>query len=318
VFDFQTNPIFNVNGIPNDRVAGFDNLAYQVSLNTNDISSLQSDVNAIQGTLTNVSYDAGTNVTRIESATTTVDSIGSISLGGTVDMINNVNFWDDVYLNNNVWKLNGYSELSGSTNNLSFPLSRVYILGTTSNGAVTLPGISPDMYGIEITFIKTSASNAYTINATTPDTFRRMGSNSSATATSITLDGRNTILKVIATQASVWAIVVDNIDGTEAPLITATSSIFLPYFNSYSIATPNTTGIFITLPAASIITEGLRFTFRRTNTQMAAVTSASANIRPINNGALINTILTTAQYICELGVFKTGATTYEWFLLRTA
>jgi hypothetical protein len=275
-------------------------------------------VNAVESTLTNVSYNSGTDTTRIASSSTQVDSIASISLGGTIDMTNNVNFWDDVYLNNNVWKLNGYSELSGSPNVLTFPLSRVYILTTTSNGAVQLPGISADMYGIEITFIKTSAANSYTINATTPDTFRRMGSNSSATATSITLDGRNTILKVIATQATVWAVVVDNIEGTEAPLITATSSIFLPYFNSYSIATPNTTAITITLPAASILTEGLRFTFRRTNTQMAAVNSASANIRPINNGTLINTILTTAQYICELGVFKTGATTYEWFLLRTA
>ncbi len=233
-------------------------------------------------------------------------------------MTNNVNFWDDVYLNNNVWKLNGYSELSGSSNNLSFPLSRVYILGTTSNGAVTLPGISPDMYGIEITFIKTSAANAYTINTNGTDTFRRMGSNSSATATSIVLDGRNTILKVIATQATVWAVVVDNIDGTEAPLITATSSIFLPYFNSYSIATPNTSTITITLPAASILTEGLRFTFRRTNTQMSAVNSASANIRPIDNTTMQNAILSTTQFLCEIGVFKTGSTTYEWFLLRTA
>jgi hypothetical protein len=174
------------------------------------------------------------------------------------------------------------------------------------------------MYGIEITFIKTSASNAYTINTNGTDTFRRMGSNSSATATSITLDGRNTILKVIATQATVWAVVVDNIDGTEAPLFNASGSIFLPYFNSYSIATPNTNTIVITLPAAGILTEGLRFTFRRTNTQMSAVNSASANIRPINNGTMINTILTTAQYLCEIGVFKTGATTYEWFLLRTA
>ena len=318
VFDFLTNPIFNVNGIPNDRVAGFDNLAYQVSLNTNNISSIQSNVSTIQGTLTNVTYNSGTDTTRIASSSTQVDSIASISLGGTIDMTNNVNFWDDVYLNNNVWKLNGYSELSGSPNNLSFPLSRVYILTTTSNGAVTLPGISADMYGIEITFIKTSAANAYTINTNGTDTFRRMGSNSSATATSITLDGRNTILKVIATQATVWAVVVDNIEGTEAPLITATSSIFLPYFNSYSIATATTSTITITLPAASILTEGLRFTFRRTNTVMSAVNSASLNIRPIDNTTMQNAILSTTQYICEIGVFKTGATTYEWFLLRTA
>jgi hypothetical protein len=51
---------------------------------------------------------------------------------------------------------------------------------------------------------------------------------------------------------------------------------------------------------------------------MAAVNSASANIRPIGAGSAAAAMLSTTQYLCEIGVIKTGATTYEWFLLRNA
>ena len=298
VYTFQTDPVFNNNSIPNEAVIGFD---------------------SVVSTLTNIGYDAPSDETTISSTAVRVNAIASTTaVGGTVSMQSNVNFWQDVYLNDNVWKLNGFTELSGSPNNLSFPLSRVYILTTSANGAVTLPLISADMYGIEITFIKNSASNTYTINRSGSDTFRLMGSNGVATATSVTLEGRNTVLKVVAQQATVWAVVIDNFQGTEAPLITASTTLSHPFYESYSIATPNTTAITITLPTADITTEGLRFLFRRTNTTMAPVNSASANIRPINNGTQVNTILTNAQYLCEIGVFKTGATAYGWFLLRTA
>jgi hypothetical protein len=309
VYTFNTNPVFNTGAIPSSAVV----------FNAGSIPNT-----AVQGfddvllRITNISYDDVYDESFISSTVTRFKDIGSYIIGNKIGFVDPVNFTTDVFLYGDRWKLNGFTELSGSPNVLTFPLSRIYILTTSSDGAVQLPAISSDIYGLEITFIKVSATNTYTINRTGTDTFRFMGSNGAATATSITLQGRNTILKLVAQQSTVWSVIIDNYEGTEAPLITANYTIPHPFYESYSIATPNTTAITITLPAADITTEGLRFTFRRTNTTMAPVNSASANIRPINNGALISTILTNTQYLCEIGVFKTGASSYNWFLLRTA
>lgn len=309
VYTFNTNPVFNTDAIPSSAVV----------FNAGSIPNT-----AVQGfddvllRITNISYDVDYDETLLQSTITRVKDIASTTGGNKVGFQDPVNFTTDVFLYGDRWKLNGFTELSGSPNVLTFPLSRIYILTTSSDGAVQLPDISSDIYGLEITFIKVSATNTYTINRTGTDTFRFMGSNGAATATSITLQGRNTILKLVAQQATVWSVIIDNYEGTEAPLITASYTIPHPYYNSYSIATPNTTTITITLPTADITTEGLRFLFRRTNTTMAPVNSASANIRPINNGTQVSTILTNTQYLCEIGVFKTGASSYNWFLLRTA
>lgn len=106
--------------------------------------------------------------------------------------------------------VNGYEVLSGSPNNLAKPLKQYYALSTISNGALTLPVIDSTMYGSQITFVKSSAANTWTINAGSGNTFRLYKSNSTATATSISLALNNTVLRIVAT-ANVWDVLQTDI-----------------------------------------------------------------------------------------------------------
>jgi hypothetical protein len=104
-------------------------------------------------------------------------------------------------------KINGYSTLSGTPNNLTKTLSSYYQLTTASNGALTLPVIDATMYGSQIVFTKVSTDAIWTINAGAGNTFRLYKSNSTATATSISLSYNNTSVRIVATQTSVWEVI---------------------------------------------------------------------------------------------------------------
>jgi hypothetical protein len=107
-------------------------------------------------------------------------------------------------VSNNAQKVNGYSILSGSPNNLTKPLGEYYTLSTAATGAVTLPIIDSDMYGSQVTFTKSSATNTWTVNAGSGNTFRLFKSDSTATATSISMANDFTVLRIVATQSTVW------------------------------------------------------------------------------------------------------------------
>ena len=215
---------------------------------------------------------------------------------------------------NGAQKVNGFSTLSG-TSTLTTPLAEYYILSQNVAGTVNLPVITADMYGTQITFMKVNATNTYTINTGSGNTFRLLGSSSSATQTSIAMSSNFTVLKIVATQSTVWDVVVsNNIEKINTTLITATGAISFPYYRNYSIATPNTTAITITLPTATIDLLGQKILFRRVNTFLAQINCTS--ITGLSNVST-TILLSTTQYQCEIICLVNSATpTYAWFIIR--
>ena len=191
--------------------------------------------------------------------------------------------------------VNGYQVLTGSPNNLVKPLKEYYALGSISTTcALTLPVIDSTMYGSQITFVKSSAASTWVINAGSGNTFRLYKSDSTATATSITLALNNTVLKIVAT-ANVWEVIQTDIFATPGDWVLATK--YCPYktfpttisvatnwdtvppteFCKYVLFSNSGTGsITLTLPQIqnAAVFEGMEFVFRRTNTAPTASTTS--------------------------------------------
>jgi hypothetical protein len=170
-----------------DTYVGKDLYVYN-SIRTNTISPLS-------GTTISIS--------NIETTTINGTNIGTLNVGNPT-FTTNLNGTTTI---SGAQKINGYSTLSGSPNNLTKPLSSYYQLTTATNGALTLPVIDSTMYGSQIVFTKISTDAIWTINAGAGNTFRLYKSNSTATATSISLSYNNTTVRIVATQTSVWEVI---------------------------------------------------------------------------------------------------------------
>jgi len=245
---------------------------------------------------------------------TSLNTSGSLTL--TVgNSLTSQNFNGSTFIKNAI-KLESYSALSGTTT-LSTPLSSYYSLTTTANGTVNLPAITTDMEGIQITFIKTSASNTYTINRGGTDVFRFINSDSSATATSISMANRFTVLRMVATQGGIWNIILaQGFQEANTSLITTNSTITHPFFGAYSIGAHGATNITMTIPIPNVYLLGQRILFRRVAASTASVLSSNG-VYPLNSFTTTTTLMTSAQYQCEIECLTLSNTpTYGWFIIR--
>jgi hypothetical protein len=287
--------------VTNTSQITFDGSATTTIANNLSVSTINSPTSTItinpELRLQNINSTSTTpDVLTIGSSSTTTKFIGS-------------------NIRNDVQKINGYSILSGSPNNLTLPLSSYYTLSTSSAGAVTLPVITSDMYGTEIIFNKVNATNTYTINAGSGNTFRMIGSSSSATQTSISMSGNFTVLSIVATQSTVWDVLVaQNYQIASTSLISTSTSVSFPFFQTYSLSA--TTASVITLPTPTIDLVGTSIVFRRVSGAVA-YTKAGGTLYPINSLTATTSLLTTTQYVCEIQCLVLSATpTYGWFVIR--
>jgi hypothetical protein len=254
------------------------------------------------------------------TGTTGIDGLSVINPSTVLDLtIGNTSSILDLkginVLLNSVCALNGHTLLSGTTN-LVLPLSEHYILTTAVVGTVNLPVITSAMYGTEVTFTKINATNSYTINAYSGNTFRLLGSSSSATQTSIVMSSNFTVLKIVATQSTVWNVLIsNNYEKINSSIITANTSLTFPFSENYQIATPTTTAITITIPTASVSLLGVKLLFRRVNNTMAQI-NCSGSINDLSNTAT-TVLLSTSQYTCEIECLANSTTpTYGWYMLK--
>jgi hypothetical protein len=244
-------------------------------------------------------------------------------------------------VSNNAQKVNGYSTLSGTPNNLIKPLNEYYTLSTISAGALTLPVIDSDMYGSQVTFVKISTANTWTINAGAGNTFRLYKSDSTATATSISMANNFTVLKIVATQSTVWDVITTDIFYEAAANWVVGTRFFPMLMNPTNITAAtnwNTTlpsafyGIqgfsfsvntSLTLPLSTNVNvpDGLRIKFRRvggtTTTSLLVIASTGDTVRAYNSatasaaGTAV-TLVTTASYFGEIYLNKT---TNSWYCM---
>lgn len=265
-------------------------LEEQVSFQAGDIETLTQKT-------TGITYDDTDATTNISTLNTSIETSPQLTIGygGSFPSETTVNGLLSIAGGQYV---NGYEVLSGSSNNLAKPLKEYYALATASNGALTLPVIDTAMYGVQLTFLKTSATNTWTINAGSGNTFRLYKSNSTATATSISLALNNTVLKIVAT-ANVWEVIQTDIFSTPGDWVLATK--YCPYktfpttistptnwdttppeeFCKYVLFSNSGTGTTIlTLPqiSNSAVFEGMEFIFRRTNTTTSATNTSILSV----------------------------------------
>jgi hypothetical protein len=261
-------------------------------------SNIQTTLNTLNTKTTAISYNSGTTTTSFANNV----SMSNINPSGLTDLnIGNSSQTTKIKgaltVEDGAQKVNGYSTLSGSPNNLSKPLSEYYTLATSSNGALTLPVIDSSMYGSQITFTKLSTAAIWTINAGTGNTFRLYKSNSTATATSVLMEYNETVLRIVATQATVWDVIQtdvfynaasDWVVGTQYfPMLMAPTNITgatnwnvsLPAafygIHGFSISANST----LTLPLSTNINvpDGLRIKFRRVGGTLATTLNCTSS-----------------------------------------
>ena len=273
-----------------------------------DDSAINSNIGIINAELTDINGDIDTLVQQTQgigytnaSASTNISKINTdvdtspqltIGYGGTLPSTTTVNGLLSIA---GAQLVNGYQVLSGSPNNLAKPLKEYYALSTISTGALTLPVIDSTMYGSQITFVKSSAANTWTINAGSGNTFRLYKSNSTATETSISLALNNTVLRIVAT-ANVWEVLQTDIFAD--PNNWVVGSQYLPMIMNptnitaavnWNITLPATfygmqgftqTATYnITLPLLSNpnVPDGLRIMFRRVGGTVTFILNAVAS-----------------------------------------
>ena len=261
-------------------------------------SNIQGALNTLDTKTTAISYNAGTTTTSFANNV----SMSNINPSGATDLnlgnsSQTTKIKGALTIEDGAQKVNGYSTLSGSPNNLSKPLSEYYTLSTSSNGSLVLPVIDATMYGSQITFTKLSTAATWTINAGTGNTFRLYKSNSTATATSVLMEYNETVLRIVATQATVWDVIQtdvfynaasDWVCGTQYfPMLMAPTNITaatnwntsLPSafygIHGFSI-TANST---LTLPLSTNINvpDGLRIKFRRVGGTLATTLNCTSS-----------------------------------------
>jgi hypothetical protein len=202
------------------------------------------------------------------------------------------------------------------------PITWTPITGLFDNVACTNP-YNPSVYNTTV-YTKPTSSVTYTAISGTPN-----GCSKSASVTlnprplvSSVMTGNTTVcpnstasISIALTGVAPWKFYVKNVTtNVQSALITANTTLSFPYYENYSIATPNTTGITITLPTASVDLLGQKIFFRRVNTQLAQINCSSIN--GLNNSAS-TVLLSTAQYNCEIVCLVNSATpTYGWYIIR--
>lgn len=232
----------------------------------------------------------------------------------------------------NAQKINGYSTLSGTPNTLTKPLSTYYQLTTTSNGALTLPVIDATMYGSEIVFTKVSTDAIWTINAGTGNTFRLYKSNSTATATSISLSYNNTSVRIVATQTSVWE-VIDQDSMFDAVNQFIIGRQYFPFkinptnitvaLTNWNVLFPSafygiqlisiTTNATLTLPLTTDnrVPPNMRIKFRRvggtTTTTFGIIASGTDTILPLNSATAVSSTTPLASGVYQFELILNGS-----------
>jgi len=314
------------------------------------ISTLSSDAQTQLSTLTQkvnaISYTTTPNITTIgdqlQTLSINTSNNGTCSIGSST-FTTRVN--GPLIVSNNAQKVNGYTVLSG-TSTLSIPLSEYYVLSTSTTGSVTLPVITSDMYGSVVTFTKVSGINTYTITAGSGNTFRLYKSDSTATTTSITMENNFTVLRIVATQSTIWDVIQTDIFynassdwvvgarylpmGTNPTTISTTVENWSTVIPSilYGLNFVSLTGACnLSLPnlTSAFIPDGIRFKFRRTNTTTSNVTTAVLAVRasnstqfvvpltgviPVAGGSAYTTIMASGAYVAEIVGHKTSLTWY--------
>jgi hypothetical protein len=310
-------------------------------------SSAQNQLIDLQTKTTNISYSSsittviGTlNANILNASTGSQLDIGAtgtatLNLGATSTTITAKG---SLITNNGAQKTNGYTSLSGTGNTLSKPLSEYYNLTTGGPGSLTLPVIDADMYGSQVTFLKLSTDAVWTINAGSGNTFRLYKSNSTAITTSISMAYNFTVLRIVATQSTVWDVIVTDIFYNAASDWVVGTRYFPMLMNptnitasiNWNVALPTafygqqgfsiTATAAITLPQSTNVNipDGLRIKFRRVGgtAQILNATASGSDVIMANN-ALVTTAAGTAVLLVAAAAFwgeiylnKTTATWY--------
>lgn len=303
-------------------------------------SNIQTTLNTLDTKTTAISYNAGTTTTSFANNV----SMSNINPSGATDLnlgnsSQTTKIKGGLTVEDGAQKVNGYSTLSGSPNNLSKPLSEYYTLSTSSNGSLVLPVIDATMYGSQITFTKLSTAATWTINRGGTDTFRLYKSNSTATATSVLMEYNETVLRIVATQGGIWDVIQtdifynaanDWVVGTQYfPMLMAPANITgatnwntsLPSafygIHPFSI-TANST---LTLPLSTNINvpDGLRIKFRRVGGTLATTLNALASSGDSVMAQGSTGLSTTAVVLVNTGVFfgeiYLNKTTKVWYCM---
>ena len=303
----------------------FDDSAINSNITTinGDITGINGQIDSLEQKTQGIGYTNASGSTNISEINTDVDTSPQLTIGygGSLPSETTVNGLLSIA---GAQYMNGYQVLSGSPNNLAKPLKEYYALSTVSTGALTLPVIDSSMYGSQITFVKSSAVNTWTINAGSGNTFRLYKSDSTATAASISLALNNTVLRIVAT-ANVWDVIETDLFATPSDWVlgpkyvayktfpttitntavnwnTSPPTEFCKYILFSNSGTGTTT---LTLPqiSNSAVFEGMEFVFRRTNTTASATTTSTLTVERGGSSDLIyiSGAMTTAINTFALG-----------------
>ena len=300
----------------NINIVSTSNIVYSTQLDWLSSVNTASNLN-----ISNPKVIIGTSqLSNINTSGTTTLNIGNATSTTKVD--------GPLIVSNNSQKVNGYSTLSGTPNNLAKPLSEYYTLSTSLTGALTLPVIDADMYGSQLTFTKISAANTWTVNAGSGNTFRLFKSNSTATATSIAMAGNFTVLRIVASQSTVWDVIQGDPNVISNPNDVILGTNYIPYdvsggnagnlvaldlsantsypiYNFYTVGiTVNTTWILPIIATDPRVFEGMEITFRR----IAGTTTTTLTLQRGGTQDLIaplNAVMGTAtsSVVLASGVF---------------
>jgi hypothetical protein len=305
-------------------------------------SNIQVEFNTLNTKTTAISYNAGTTTTSFANNV----SMSNINPSGATDLnIGNSSQTTKIKgaltVENGAQKVNGYSTLSGSPNNLSKPLSEYYTLSTSSTGSLVLPVIDATMYGSQITFTKLSTAATWTINRGGTDTFRLYKSDSTATATSVLMEYNETVLRIVATQGGIWDVIQtdifynaanDWVVGTQYfPMLMAPTNITgatnwntsLPsaFYGIHGFSITATVSITLPLSTNVNVPDGLRIKFRRVGgtlaTSLQCIASTGDTIMAYNASATTAAgtaviVVLTSTYWGELYLNKT---TKVWYCM---
>lgn len=305
-------------------------------------SNIQTTLNTLNTKTTAITYNSGTTTTSFANNV----SMSNINPSGATDLnIGNSSQTTKIKgvltIEDGAQRINGYGTLSGSPNVLSKPLNEYYTLSTSSNGSIQLPIIDSSMFGSQITFTKSSTAAIWTINRGGTDTFRLYKSNSTATATSITLDYNETVVRIVATQGGIWDVIQtdifynaasDWVCGTQYfPMLMSPTNITAA--TNWNASLPSafygihgfsiTTTVSITLPLSTNINvpDGMRIKFRRIGGTLATALNATASTGDtiMANNALATTaagtavvLVTSSAYWGEIYLNKT---TKVWYCM---
>jgi hypothetical protein len=305
--------VFGNTTITGDMTADIVNSITEI--NTNSINPYSGTSVTISNKLINNNLETntinGTNITTL--------NIGNATPGTTTHLNGSTTI-------SNAQRINGYATLSGSPNNLIKPLASVYSLTTATNGALTLPVIDATMYGSQIVFNKTSTEATWTINAGAGNTFRLPKSNSTATATSITLPFNDTTVRIVATQTTVWDVIDEDImyDAVNTFVIgrqyfpykinptniTATTnwntSFPAAFYGIQFVSLTSSSTLTLPLSTDSRVPPNMRIKFRRvggtTTTSLGLIASTGDTILALNTTSSI--AAGTSSVILASGVYQ--------------